>query len=453
MWGYVTYGPVTSVTTSTRAFDFTIPAVAGNQVCVGVDSGGQTATIGCPTFNVTLNPFGALEFAIVGDTTGGVTLTGWAIDPDSAAPISLQVYWDGVYVTNINADQTRTDIGAAYPGYGDAHGFDTSVKVPFVVGNHSLCLTGINVGGGANAQIACKTVNMPAPPLAPTAFTVTPTAPNNMLLQWQYAGSDKPSFQIFRSPPGPNGALFLNSTGAYNYNDTVSPDTQYCYEIKASRIGDSPLVGPTCAWTPMAPATNVRLTSATDTTLTVAWTDNATDEINNRVVLTSPNFEYSAGPHPGTGPMSYQITGLQPNTTYCAKILTDAPNGRPSATSAQACGTTTGSQSGGAGVSEAQWWDCVSGDSLHLWTFDGTTGIWQDVTTLSPAFNGAGQCGPAVTSGFSFSLPDRHLMTFVVVDPQNYTCGENNPQNRGCQRAVWQALGDAQGAVVPLVVY
>ena len=47
VWGHVTYGPVTSVTTSTRKFDFTIPARSGNQVCVGVDSGGQTGTIGC----------------------------------------------------------------------------------------------------------------------------------------------------------------------------------------------------------------------------------------------------------------------------------------------------------------------------------------------------------------------------------------------------------------------
>jgi hypothetical protein len=456
VWGYVTYGPVTSVTTSTRAFDFTIPALAGNQVCVGVDSGGQTATIGCPMFNVTLNPFGALEFAFAGDTTSGVNLIGWAIDPDSAAPISLQVYWDGAFVTNINADQTRTDIGAAYPGYGNAHGFNTRVSIPYTIGNHTLCVTGINVGGGANTQIACHTVAMPPPPVAPTSFAVTSTSPNNMLLVWQYPGSDRPGFKIYRSvgPNGPNQYVTeTGSTSAYNYNDAVSADGQYCYRIQATTpFGDSPLVGPVCTWTQVPPATNVHVTAATDTTLTFAWTDNATNEINNRVALATPKSTYSAGAHPGTGPMSYQITGLQPSTQYCATILTDGTNGR-TATSAQACGTTTGSQSGGTGVKESLWWDCVSGDSLHLWTFDGTTGAWQDVTTLSPAFNGAGQCGPALTSGYSYSLPDGHLMSFVVVDQQSYTCGENNPQNPGCQRATWQALGDAQGAVIPLVVY
>jgi hypothetical protein len=200
-----------------------------------------------------------------------------------------------------------------------------------------------------------------------------------MLLQWQYPGSDRPAFEIYRSL-GPNGLYQhvggTGSTGTYNYGDAVSQDGRYCYKIQATLYGDFPLVGPACAWTQMPPATNVRATSATDTALTFAWTDNATNETNNRVALTTPKNTYSVGAHSGTGPMSYQITGLQPNTQYCAKILTDGTNGR-TATSAQACGTTTGSQSGGsAGVKESQWWDCVSGDSLHLWTFDATTGAW-----------------------------------------------------------------------------
>jgi hypothetical protein len=45
------------------------------------------------------------------------------------------------------------------------------------------------------------------------------------------------------------------------------------------------------------------------------------------------------------------------------------------------------------------------------------------------------------------------MMLVVVVDPQSLTCGENNPQNPGCQRLTWQALGNAQGAVVPIVVF
>jgi len=205
----------------------------------------------------------------------------------------------------------------------------------------------------------------------------------------------------------------------------------------------------------MPPATNVHVTGATDTAVTFAWTDNSTDETDNRVMLTDTGVTHSAGAHPGTGPMSYQLTGLQPNTQYCVKILTDGTNGR-SSTSAQACGTTTGSQSGGgsgSGVKESLWWDCVNGHPLHLWTFDMTTGVWQDVTTLTTVINGAGQCGPIASTGYSLSLPDGHLMFIVVVDPQSLTCGENNPQNPGCQRLTWQVLGNAQGAVIPLVVY
>jgi hypothetical protein len=463
LYGYVTYGPVTTVTTSTRAFDFTIPAFAGNQVCVDVQSGGQSGNIGCPAFNVTLNPFGAFEWA--GSVPQIVDIRGWAIDPDSAAPINVQVYWDGAYVTTVAADKTRTDVGAANPGYGDAHGFDARVTLPsYTAGNHSLCVTGVNVGGGANAQIGCLTVTIPPPPLAPTSLNAVSTAPNQMLVQWQYSGPDRPAFTIYRAL-GPNGsydhltdvAVTGPPPSVYNYSDSVSPDTQYCYKVKASTpYGESPQAGPVCAWTQLPAATNVHVAVATDTALTFAWTDNAIDETDNRVMLTATKVTYSAGAHPGTGPMSYQLTGLQPNTQYCAKILTDGTNGRPSATSDQACGTTTASAAGGGsgnGVKESLWWDCVSGHTLYLWTFDATTGAWEDVTTLTPTFNGAGQCGPIASTGYSLSLPDGHLMLVVVVDPQSLTCGENNPQNPGCQRATWQALGNAQGAVVPIVVF
>ncbi len=82
-----------------------------------------------------------------------------------------------------------------------------------------------------------------------------------------------------------------------------------------------------------------------------------------------------------------------------------------------------------------------------------TGGAGQDVATLNWVFNSAGQCGPIASAGYSLSLPDQHMMYVVVVDPQSPTCGENNAQNPGCQRVTWQVLGNAQGAVVPLVVF
>jgi hypothetical protein len=54
------------------------------------------------------------------------------------------------------ADQTRTDVGAVYPGYGPVHGFSGTVPAP--AGWHQLCAYGINMGPGENRQIGCRMV-------------------------------------------------------------------------------------------------------------------------------------------------------------------------------------------------------------------------------------------------------------------------------------------------------
>ncbi len=59
---------------------------------------------------------------------GTVSVSGWAIDPDTAAPISVHVYVGSVGEAII-ADGVREDVGAAFPGYGAQHGFTWSDSV------------------------------------------------------------------------------------------------------------------------------------------------------------------------------------------------------------------------------------------------------------------------------------------------------------------------------------
>jgi hypothetical protein len=103
------------------------------------------------------SPFGAFDTARF--SNGAIQVTGWAVDPDTAAPISVHVYLNGQGFAFL-ADGNRPDIAGGLPAYGAAHGFSGTLPAP--VGTHSICAYAINaVGGDGNRLIGCKTVNVP----------------------------------------------------------------------------------------------------------------------------------------------------------------------------------------------------------------------------------------------------------------------------------------------------
>ena len=78
---------------------------------------------------------------------------------DTTASVRTDVYLDGKGFESFQADTSRPDVGAVYPGYGPNHGINQTWSVP--AGTHSVCVYGINVGPGANALIDCYSINVP----------------------------------------------------------------------------------------------------------------------------------------------------------------------------------------------------------------------------------------------------------------------------------------------------
>lgn len=102
------------------------------------------------------SPWGYLDTAT--RVSGGLRVTGWAIDPNVSGSIEVHVYVDGTPYFIGAARANRPDVGAAHPQYGADHGFDA------VVGAGSqVCAYGINVGRGTNMMLSCLTV--PVDPL------------------------------------------------------------------------------------------------------------------------------------------------------------------------------------------------------------------------------------------------------------------------------------------------
>lgn len=147
---------------SAHGFGAVASAYGGpHQVCVyaiNTGPGDANPLLGCRW--VTLpggNPGGNFESLAAADST--VTLQGWALDPDTSEPITVEVDVDGASATVAVADASRPDVAARFPGYGPAHGF--VVGLPRTAGNHTYCVSAINVGlGTATKQLlGCRSVS------------------------------------------------------------------------------------------------------------------------------------------------------------------------------------------------------------------------------------------------------------------------------------------------------
>lgn len=133
--------------------------IGSNRVCVtAIDRpAGQDTILGCVTVQITttanVTPIGNFESATVaGDQ---VTVSGWALDPDTSEPIPVHVYVNSAGFA-LTADQPRPDVQAAL-GLGPDHGFQATVTIG--PGSNRVCVYAINVPTGANPTLGCTSVS------------------------------------------------------------------------------------------------------------------------------------------------------------------------------------------------------------------------------------------------------------------------------------------------------
>ena len=139
-----------------HGFSLTVPVGSGSKkICV------RSASIELACTNAvggTGAPVGRIGSSTAG-VVGGISVSGWALDYDTAASIPVHVYVDGRYAAQVVANVARPDIAAAYPAYGPAHGVETTV--PATAGKKQVCLYGINTGPSAsNSLLGCRSVTV-----------------------------------------------------------------------------------------------------------------------------------------------------------------------------------------------------------------------------------------------------------------------------------------------------
>jgi hypothetical protein len=136
-----------------------------HDICVyaiNVGAGDRNPSLGCRSVTAQLSPIGSLDkVGAAGVRT--VRVKGWTLDPEvPAASQKVKLQVDGKTVATVVADVARTDVAAAYPKAGAAHGFRADVPIASG-GSHKVCAYGVNAAGsaGANALLGCKTVTLP----------------------------------------------------------------------------------------------------------------------------------------------------------------------------------------------------------------------------------------------------------------------------------------------------
>ena len=109
-----------------------------------------------PAAAVGADPFGRLER--VSAVGAQMTVSGWAADPSSSVPIRIGIRIDGIGVGTVLAASPRGYVAVAYPKLGGRHGFATTfTESP---GQHSVCVSAVNIGAGATVRIGCKAITI-----------------------------------------------------------------------------------------------------------------------------------------------------------------------------------------------------------------------------------------------------------------------------------------------------
>jgi SpoIID/LytB domain protein len=118
-------------------------------------AGQPNPQLGCaPVQAYAGNPIGSIGIT---PAIGGAQVTGWALDPESLGPINVRISVDGRTTATLAASSALDSVAAQFPLYGAAHGLSTLLAIS---GTHTVCATALNVGAGADAQLACVSVTV-----------------------------------------------------------------------------------------------------------------------------------------------------------------------------------------------------------------------------------------------------------------------------------------------------
>lgn len=125
---------------------------------VAAEGGGLSRQILSTLYEVAVlggeEPIGAVDR--VSRSGDSVTVRGWVFDPDSPAPVQVEIRVDGQVVATVDADTLRADVDATW-SEGAARGYVATVQVDNTVARQ-LCVYADNIGPGDRLLLGCEVI-------------------------------------------------------------------------------------------------------------------------------------------------------------------------------------------------------------------------------------------------------------------------------------------------------
>jgi len=193
----------------------------------------------------------------------------------------------------------------------------------------------VNLGNATNATLTdnqgvATILNDDAvvviPPNAPSNLTATATGATTIALAWTDNSSDEDGFKIERKLSGGNfGEIMTVGGNVTSFNDAgLSAGTTYVYQVRAfngalnSSYSNEATV--TTTTTPPNPPSNLVATATGASTVSLAWTDNSSDESGFKIERKISGGVFSEIISVGSNVNSVNDAGLSAGTVYVYRV-------------------------------------------------------------------------------------------------------------------------------------
>jgi transcriptional regulator CtsR/regulation of enolase protein 1 (concanavalin A-like superfamily) len=249
-------------------------------------------------------------------------------------------YWVGLVRSGNTFTAYYSSNGSTWTQIGsDTISMSANVQVGLAVTSHN---------NSALTTAVMDSITVQTTIAAPSALAAAATSSTQINLSWTDNANNETGFKIERKT-GSGGTYAQIATAGANvtaYSDTgLTPATTYFYRVRATNgSSDSAYSAEASATTPAIPLpaapSGLTATTATSAQISLAWTDNASNETGFKIERkTGSGGTYSQIATVGAGVVSYSSTGLDPNTTYFYRVRATNAGG-DSAYSNEASATT-----------------------------------------------------------------------------------------------------------------
>jgi titin len=231
----------------------------------------------------------------------------------------------------------RSDNGSAWAQVGqtitDVVSFSDTTVLP--ANNYEYQVYAFNANGNSLPSNIVQAATPDVLPADPTGLMTTAVTSAQVDLAWTDASSNESGFIVERSDYDAVGGIWSawNQVGETTadiavFSDlTVSPASDYMYRVYAwntagTSANSNEITVTTTTGIPPAAPSNLVITNYTASSLTLAWTDNSTDETGFTVqIATDKNFSQSLQTaNVGANVTVYMFFPLAPNTKYYMRV-------------------------------------------------------------------------------------------------------------------------------------